>query len=59
MARLSQRRMMDSYQKSIAKGAKPSSVSIISGGIKYKAGNLPARVCPVGSVRSLTLAQPV
>jgi hypothetical protein len=45
------RSMSDAYTKTRAKGAKPSKVSLIVDGVKYKAGQSPVRVCPAGSAR--------
>jgi 20S proteasome alpha/beta subunit len=54
--RTATRNLSDAFQKARSKGAKPARVSLILGGIKYKPGQAPARVCPAGRVASRTLA---
>lgn len=48
--------------RAVKAGPKPSRVTIISGGMKYKYGQDPVPVCPVGSVRGAVrraMAQPL
>ena len=42
------RTLSDAYRKTKPTGTKPSTASLIIDGIKYKAGQAPARVCPAG-----------
>jgi hypothetical protein len=56
------RRMSDAYTKARSPAAKPSRVSLIKGGVKYKSGCAPVRVCPAGAGGRLgqaILAKPV
>lgn len=50
------RNLSDAFQRARAKGAAPSRVSLIMGGVKYKHGQAPARVCPAGRVARGTFA---
>ena len=51
------RTLMDSYRKATSKGSKPPSVSLIVRGVKYKPGQNPSQVCPVGSLVRQAIAQ--
>lgn len=50
------RNLSDAFMKSRAKGAKPARVSLIVGGVKYKPGQDPVRVCPAGRVTPRSFA---
>ena len=42
--------LTDALTRALAPEAKPSRVSFIKDGIKYKSGQAPVRVCPAGGV---------
>lgn len=50
------RNLSDAFMKSRAKGSKAARVSLIVGGVKYKPGQDPVRVCPAGRVVRGTFA---
>ena len=43
--RTSIRTLSDAFLRAKAKGAKPARISLITGGVKHKAGCPPVRVC--------------
>ena len=51
--------LSDAVMRTRAKGAKPARVSLILNGVKYKAGQNPARVCPAGRAQPKTFATPL
>lgn len=48
--------MSDAFMRAKSKGAKPARVSLIMGGVKYKPGQAPARVCPAGRAKPKAFA---
>ena len=61
MAKRSTRTLSDAFlrAKPKGKGAKPARISLILGGMKYKPGQAPARVCPAGRAKPKAFATPL